>query len=303
MTFHNAFNGFCMSLADSVPGVSGGTIAFILGFYDRFIDALHAIVSYDPRARNQALRYLFNLGAGWIVGMASCAFLLTSLFEQNIYFMSSFFLGLTVAALPFIVSEERAVVEGHGENWPLALGGAALVVVLSLLRHFTGGLTQIDMLALSMPQLFYVFVSGMLAITAMVLPGISGSTILLIAGVYLPTISAIKEFFSFNLSAIPGLFVLGLGILGGIALSINTIRQALHEHRSQMVYFIIGLMVGSLFAIVMGPTTLDAPKPALSLATFNFFGFILGIAVLFGLELLKRVLIARDEKEARRHVR
>lgn len=301
MTFHNAFNGFCMSLADSVPGVSGGTIAFILGFYDRFIGALHALWGRDHRARLMALRYLANLGVGWVVGMASCVLLLSRLFEANIYFMSSLFLGLTVASIPFIISEERAVVEGHGRNWPFAFAGALLVITLSLARDLTGGLAQIDMLALSLPQYLYVFASGAVAITAMVLPGISGSTILLIAGVYLPTISAISAFLHLNLAAFPGLFVLGCGILTGIALSISFIRRALQRSRSKMVYLILGLMAGSLYAIVMGPTTLADGQPPLTLGSFSFFGFVLGIIVLFALELAKRVLEARERKQVHRY--
>ena len=59
-----AFHGFCMALADSVPGVSGGTIAFILGFYDRFLDALHQLFGKDKDARRAAVRYLLQLGLG-----------------------------------------------------------------------------------------------------------------------------------------------------------------------------------------------------------------------------------------------
>lgn len=58
----NLFHGFCMALADSVPGVSGGTIAFILGFYDRFLNALHDLFGRNREARLPALRYLVKLG-------------------------------------------------------------------------------------------------------------------------------------------------------------------------------------------------------------------------------------------------
>lgn len=64
-----AIHGFCMALADSVPGVSGGTIAFILGFYDRFLNALHSLFGKDADARKSAIIYLLKLGLGWIFGM------------------------------------------------------------------------------------------------------------------------------------------------------------------------------------------------------------------------------------------
>ena len=102
-----AFHGFCMALADSVPGVSGGTIAFILGFYERFLDALHGLFRGRGAERRAGLRYLLKLGLGWAVGMAACVLALSGLFEKNIYFMSSLFLGLTAASLPFVAAAER----------------------------------------------------------------------------------------------------------------------------------------------------------------------------------------------------
>ena len=128
-----AFHGFCMALADSVPGVSGGTIAFILGFYDRFINALHDVFRPDAAARKAALRYLAKLGVGWAVGMVSCVVLLSSLFEQHIYFMSSLFLGLTVISLPFVALTERDALKNLRNAW-FALLGAALLLALEAMK-------------------------------------------------------------------------------------------------------------------------------------------------------------------------
>ena len=109
-----AFHGFCMALADSVPGVSGGTIAFILGFYDRFLDALHNVFGKDAGARKSAILYLLKLGVGWAFGMGACVLALSKLFEAHIYFMSSLFLGLTLASFPFVIRAERAALRGKG---------------------------------------------------------------------------------------------------------------------------------------------------------------------------------------------
>ena len=102
-----AFHGFCMALADSVPGVSGGTIAFILGFYDRFLDALHQLFGKDKDARRAAVRYLLQLGLGWVVGMVASVAALAELFASQVYFMSSLFLGLTLVSFPFVIRAER----------------------------------------------------------------------------------------------------------------------------------------------------------------------------------------------------
>ena len=103
---------------------------------------------------------------------------------------------------------------------------------------------------------------------------IAGSSILLIAGVYLPTIQAVHSLLRFQLAVFPGLCALGLGVLMGIAVSIHAIRAALQRSRSAMVWLILGLMLGSLYAIVNGPASLDTPLPALRLATFQLPAFL-----------------------------
>lgn len=128
-----AFHGFCMALADSVPGVSGGTIAFI----------------------------------------------------------------------PFIAAAERTALKRlRGALFALL---DMAVVVLTLLR----GSSALGSVSFASLSLLYIFLSSAVAITAMVLPGISGSSILLIAGVYLPAIQAVRSFLHMELSMLPGLFALG----------------------------------------------------------------------------------------------
>ena len=67
----NAVRGFCMALADSVPGVSGGTIAFLLGFYDEFINSLNDMIGKDNTKRKAALIFLIKLGIGWVIGFGA----------------------------------------------------------------------------------------------------------------------------------------------------------------------------------------------------------------------------------------
>lgn len=262
-----AIHGFCMALADSVPGVSGGTIAFILGFYDRFLNALHSLFGKDADVRKSAIIYLLKLGLGWIFGMGACV--------------------LTLASFPFVLRAEKKSLRGQERYAPFALLGLLLVVLLTLLRANTVGVA-IRFAGAPVWMLGYIFLSGAVAITAMVLPGISGSTILLIAGVYLPAIQAIRAFLGFDLSVFPGLCALGLGVIAGVGLSIHAIRAALRKYRSQMVWLILGLMAGSLYAIVMGPAGLEAPQPPVSFETFDLPGFALGVAILLGLELLRK---------------
>ena len=79
----DAFRGFCMALADSVPGVSGGTIAFILGFYDKFVNSLNNLIYGKKEEKKEAIKFLVKLMCGWVVGMAVASLILSSMFEKH----------------------------------------------------------------------------------------------------------------------------------------------------------------------------------------------------------------------------
>lgn len=285
----NAFWGFCMALADSVPGVSGGTIAFILGFYDKFINSLDGLFYGDFDEKKRAFWFLLKLGSGWIVGLCLATFILTKFFESKIYAVSSLFLGFVIFSLPLIIKEEKDCLKNNYKNLIFSLIGILVVVLITYFNPVSGG-TSVNIAHLNIGLILYILVAGMVSISAMVLPGISGSTILLIFGLYIPIISAIKEFLSLNFTYVPALFVFGIGILLGIGLVIKIIKVCLEKKRSATVYLILGLMIGSLYAIIMGPKTLEVPRDALNIHTFNIIMFIIGGVVVMGLEKIKNVL-------------
>lgn len=115
--------------------------------------------------------------------------------------------GGTIAFIPFIAAAERTALKKF-RSAPFALLGMAVVVGLTLLRG-SSALGSVSFASLSPFSMLYIFLSGAVAITAMVLPGISGSSILLIAGVYLPAIQAVRSFLHMEPSVLPGLFALG----------------------------------------------------------------------------------------------
>ena len=287
-----------MALADSVPGVSGGTVAYILGLYDEFINSIHNLFNRDRVLRKKAIFFLLKLGLGWVIGFVLAMLVLASLFEKHIYFLSSLFLGLTASSIPFIIKEEKKELSGKYKNIVFLLLGTALVVFLTAFRSGSASVGAIDYHSLNPLQYLYLFISGALAISAMVLPGISGSTLLLVMGVYIPTVNAVHDFLHLDFAVFPGGLVFGLGILTGAALSIHFIRAALEKHRSAMLYFILGLMVGSLYAIVNGPTTMSIPREPLTLSSFNILAFVIGIVILLLLERLRAFAAKRGEAEA-----
>ena len=284
----NMVQGFCMALADSVPGISGGTVAFILGFYEKFINSINAFVT-KGEDKKKAFSFLFKLGIGWAIGMALAAIVLSKLFEDHIYSVSSLFIGFIVFAIPIIIKEEKNTLKGKYGYLIYSLIGIAIV---SLITYFnpTGGGSNVDLTNLNPLLCLYVFIAGVIAISAMVVPGISGSTLLLIFGLYVPVITSISEVLHFNFGSLPILIVFGFGVITGLLLVIKLIKKALDKYRAEAIYMVLGLMVGSIYAIIMGPTSLSVPKEAMNFGTFSILFFIFGGIIVYGLEVLKRKL-------------
>lgn len=289
---NNFINGFCMALADSVPGVSGGTIAFILGFYDNFIGALDDLFRGKVEEKKKAILYLIKIGIGWVVGFALSATILSTLFETKIYSMSSLFIGFILLAIPLVIKEEKEVLKGKYINIIYLLLGVALVVGISMLTNLE--VFSVDITKPNLMTYIYVFAAAAIAITGMVLPGISGSTLLLIFGLYIPIMGYIKKFFALDLSVIPILAVFGFGIIFGIVFFVKIIRKCLSSYRSQTIYAIIGMMIGSFYAIILGPTTLDVPLEMLTFKTFDILFFIIGCVVIIGLEFIKKLMLTNE---------
>lgn len=283
----NFFNGFMMALADSVPGVSGGTIAFLLGFYDNLINSLDSLLSKNKEQRNSGKKYLLKLGIGWVIGMAISVLILTSVFEKHIYEISSLFMGFIILSIPIIIKEEKETLRGKYINIIFTIIGIILVYLITYFNNTS--ITTMSLTNLSFSSAIYIFIAGMIAISAMILPGISGSTLLLIFGLYLPVITGIKDILHLNFAPFFGLTIFGLGIITGILSIIKLLKKALDKYRTQTVYMIIGLMIGSIYSIIMGPTTLDVPVDPINIYNFSFIFFIIGGLVVWGLQKIKSI--------------
>lgn len=286
----NFFRGICMALADSVPGVSGGTIAFVLGFYDKFINSLESLIYGDWKEKKLALRFLIKLGFGWVFGMVLAVLILTDLFETHIYSISSLFIGFIIFSLPLIYCDEKENIKGKYQYLIFTLIGILIVSLITYFNPVSGTENVVDIASLNIGLALYIFVAAMVAISAMVLPGISGSTLLLIFGLYIPIMTGIKELLHLNMEYLIPIIIFGLGVLTGVGTIIKTLKVALEKYRSQLLYTIFGLMIGSIYAIVMGPTTLENSVDPLSLNTFSIIYFILGGLIMLGLEKLKRII-------------
>lgn len=240
----NVFRGFCMGAADTVPGVSGGTVALILGHYDRLVAAISHVDGeavkllaggrFHCLARKLDLRFLFALAGGIAAGIGSLAGLMHWLLIYRMNETMAVFFGLVLASV--------WVVRSNVSKWTVgrlvAIGvGIAIALAISQIPASTG---DIDLL--------YLFLSASIAICAMILPGISGAFVLLLLGVYEPVIGMVKQFFKLDLSPmlIARLTVFTLGCGFGLLAFSRVLNYLLGHHRDITMATLIGLMIGSV---------------------------------------------------------
>jgi len=230
------FKGAAMGAADVVPGVSGGTVAFITGIYEELVDSLSAIdlaalkllFQGKPGEAWQHINgtFLLLVFGGILLSILSLAKLISWVLLHHPKMIWGYFLGLIIASVVYI---GRGVAPNCWRNW--------LAFVLgTMLAYWITAMSQIQLV----PMPLTIFIAGAVAICAMVLPGISGSFILLILGMYHPIIDALKDL---NGTV---LIVFLLGCITGLISFTHLLSWLLHHYRQLMLALLTGFMLGSL---------------------------------------------------------
>ena len=261
------FGGLCMALADSVPGVSGGTILFILGIYDKFISSLNSLVSRDKINRRNGFKFLVKLGMGWIIGFCIGIYMVIPNFEYNIYKISSLFIGFIVFSIPVIIKGQKENIVDKYHNIIFTVIGILVVVLITYFNPISSNSYNISFKYFDIGLMIYIMLVAIIAVSAMVLPGISGSTLLLIFGLYLPIMKSVHNILNRNFSQMPIILV-----------------------------FIVGLMIGSIYSIIMGPTTITGTYNyvPVNIYNFNVLFFILGGVLIGAIQYLKHLILKQS---------
>lgn len=228
--------GVLMGMADIVPGVSGGTIAFITGIYETLIETIKGFVpsflsllrhrSLTRFASEARLSFLLTLLLGIGTAVLTLSHLIIYLLTHYPVPLWAFFFGLILASVKIVANEVKL------KDWVNGCGILVGVAVALLVSRATPA--QLE------PSLLVAFGSGAIAICAMILPGISGSFILVLLGAYSFILGAIK-----NLD-LQVLLVFMAGCAVGILSIANLISWAFHRHRQIMLSVLTGFMLGAL---------------------------------------------------------
>lgn len=242
--------GLAMGAADVVPGVSGGTIAFISGIYKELIDSINNVnFSVLKTLKTSGIKaawkqingsFLFALLLGIAISILTFAKIIIYSLEHYPILVWSFFFGLVLASIAFIWKDI--------DKWELRT--IFFLIFGSIVSYFVTVMEPTS----SPDSYLYLFLSGFVAIIAMILPGISGAFILLLMGSYETVIGTINQFRDglFNLNwevlqqAILKLLTFAVGAIIGLKLFSKVLHWMFENHKNSTLALLIGFMIGSL---------------------------------------------------------
>lgn len=240
--------GFLMGAADVVPGVSGGTMALIVGIYERLVAAISHIDRtflqhvlnrrFRQAAQHADLRFLVGLGCGILLGAGGLASVMKVLLTDH--------RTLTYAAFTGMILASSLLVARQVQLWSMQRAGLLLLAA-------TGAWWLVTLPSLQNPpnSMVYLFFCGMIGISAMILPGISGAFILLLLSRYETILNAIRSFVHLELSVavLTTLIVFSLGCLTGLLVFSRVLKRLLTTFHDETIAVLCGLMLGSLYRL------------------------------------------------------
>ena len=265
----NFLNGLAFGITEIVPGVSGGTIAIILGFYYELIET----VNHFTEDYRKHLRFVFPFLLGAVTGIIMFSSVIHYLLTNYSFPTMLFFMGLIVGIIPAIYSKVKEPGRGfkYGEIALIVFPVAALLIVSNLK---SASVTSPVEIIKNIDALFMVFIffAGILAAMALVLPGISGSFVLLLLGIYpLATysLSSIRNLLTdisniqLMLDIAQVLLPLGIGvIIGGLSMA-RLIEKLLKNYYRVTYLIILGLLIGSVYALLKEPIVFQSGTSAI----------------------------------------
>lgn len=242
-TIKNIFYGVIMGIANVIPGVSGGTIAVIFGFYDRLLES----ITLNFKVIKKNLYFLIPLGLGVAIGIVGVSKIMKFLLE--VYHVQTYmaFIGVIIGSLPLILAkakQEKAIKSNGYLFFTLALGVMLVLTFINADKETAKELIRYT--SLNLESFIVCFIAMAIATVTMLIPGVSGSLILVIMGMY----GTIYGYAVAEMN-IPLLIPIGLGAVTSLLIGAKVVRELLRRHQQVTYMAILGLLVGSVVQLIV----------------------------------------------------
>lgn len=240
--------GFIMGIANIIPGVSGGTLALILGIYEEFIGAISHFFSNFKKN----ISFLIPIVIGMGLAIVSLSNVIDYSYKHFPIPTCLFFVGLVLGGIPMLASKVKGKKESKKvSNYFIFLATFLLVIVMALSDVIFGEGLKVSFSNMNVISYILLFLVGVVAAATMVIPGVSGSLVLMLLGYYYPVIGVIKELTKFknlgeNLVIVS---IFEIGVLVGIVLISKLIEFLFKKYEVKTYFGVLGFIVASVIAI------------------------------------------------------
>lgn len=272
------FNGFLIGTSMIIPGVSGGTMAMIMGVYERLIDTLSNLRKH----LKQSLWVILWIAVGGATAFLGLSHTITYCLDHFLFPTILLFVGAVIGGIPML----WAKVKGKKPT-AVDLVAAAIAFIVVIALAFLQSGTDMDLANITILKAIKLFFGGAIASAAMVVPGVSGSALLMTFGMYEPIMLQVKSLTTAGADkghAVAILMIVGVGILAGLFGIAKAIEYLLKHHEQATYWGIIGFVVSSGIVILMQNFFFNG-GPAVTLAGTPVYqyiiGILLGLAALF----------------------
>jgi putative membrane protein len=282
--------GMAMGVAELIPGVSGSTIALIVGVYDKFIDFLSQVANFVKVSvftligkrkwtdligafRNINFSFGIALFLGMIITIIGLSRFLKLALDMYPQFVYAFFSGLVLMSLSVPWGRIQSIKSNH---YIIAIVSSVLFFILFSIQ---------PSIVLAEPPLWALFFGGAIAICAMILPGVSGSFLLVVFGLYKPVLSLVSRVSDLDYAAFLPLSVFVLGIIVGFLSFIKILQYILKNYEAYLMALLTGLLIASFrimwpfFEVIDGQNIIVSPW---SIATNSWIGIVICFALGIG---------------------
>ena len=239
--------GFLMGIANVIPGVSGGTLAIILGIYEDFISSISNL--FKDLKKN--VMFLIPIFLG--IGLAILTMSKVISYSYDNYPLPTilFFVGLVFGGIPLLLKNVKGNKESSKiSNYLIFLITFSLVIFLASYKIIFSLNQEVSFTNMNLMNYIILFLVGIIAAATMVIPGVSGSLVLMILGYYYPVINTINMLFKENfINNFLILGVFGLGVVVGIVLISKLLEILFKNYKIKTYYGVLGFVIASIFAI------------------------------------------------------
>lgn len=239
--------GFFMGVANVIPGVSGGTIAIILGIYEKFISSISNLF----KNLKENIKFLVPIFIGMGISILTMSKVISYSYDEFPLPTLMFFVGLVFGGIPMLMKNVKGKKESKKiSNYVIFLLTFSLVIFLASYKFIFSINGEVSFASMNVGSYISLFIVGVIAAATMVIPGVSGSLVLMILGYYYPVINTIKDLFKGDF--ISNAFILGIfgiGVVIGIVAISKLLEMLFKKYKVKTYFGVLGFVFASIIAI------------------------------------------------------